>query len=220
MDLVVACVKTGTKYSFEYVTKLRSMVAKFLPVSHRFVCLSDKPFQHDDIGYIPIGQYGWPRWWAKMALFDRKWRYGRKVIYFDLDTVIVNDLSPLIPINIEFGICENFTKRAGHATWPCTYGSCVMIMNETLNQEVFDAFKANHVKIMRDCGNYGDQLAIERLLPNATLLQNVLPKGFFLGRRDFDNYPSGPPDNASVLVFAGSTKPSNVKQKWIRDAWG
>lgn len=219
--MIVACVRAGDKYPVEYVTRLRDMVAKHLPLAHHFVCLTDRPNDLNRflVSSLDISKFGLYSWWAKMALFTVDWRRQQRVLYFDLDTVIVGDLSPLARLDIEFGICANFTRAAGHLHWPCSFGSCAMIIGPSLDGTLFENFWKDRQTIIERAGKYGDQKAIEDLAPDATLLQPLLPKDFFLGYRDLPSWPDAPPKDCSVVVFAGKSKPHNSSNKWVKAAW-
>lgn len=214
--MIVACVRTGGKYSTDYVYKLRDMVARHLPIPHEFICLTDNPNHLVGIKTDDIWCYHLQGWWGKMALFEPRWRAGERVLYFDLDTVICGDLSPLANLFVDFGICANFTRAAGNKSWPCHYGSCVMTLGPNRCENIWHSFNADDYRLMMKAGNYGDQKVLEWLSPAATLLQDVLPQGFFLGYRDLADTK---PKECSVVVFAGSSKPHNSNKEWIKDAW-
>ena len=127
-DLIVACVRTGDAYEFHYVTKLISMVARHMPVPYQFVCLTDQPQRCDGASFIDVREIGLPGWWAKCILFEPTWRGRSQIIYIDLDTVIVGDLSPLVGVPGEFAICESFTRLAGNTGYPCRFNSSVMMI--------------------------------------------------------------------------------------------
>ena len=206
--ITVACVRTGTRYGIEYVAKLRDMVARYLPIPHRFVCLTDQPETLDGVEMVPAPL---PGWWAKMAVFS----LPGKRLYLDLDTVIIGDLTPLAEVDAPFATCANFT-RAVNPAYPCQYGSCIMVMADGFGADVWHAFMAEKDRIM-ECCRYGDQQAIEQLYPDAVLLQDVLPEGYLVGRRDFtDTRPEG----AAVMIFAGRHKPDNTPHGWLKEAWG
>lgn len=211
------CVKTGTRYGPEYVYRLKKMLARHAP-GHPFVCLTDDleslPELQDN-EKIDCRSLGLKTWWLKMAIFMLS--SHEPMIYFDLDTVIVGDLSLLIELasHVDFSICENFTRAAGNHLWPCQYGSCVMTLRGDF-QHVWYSFQANRDKLIAEAGVLGDQWVIEKFLPGAVLLQRKLPRGFFLGYRDLtETQPAG----SSVVVFAGPRKPHNTKFEWVRTAW-
>lgn len=211
--MIVACVRTGTKFPAGDVYRLRAAISRWLHRPHEFWCITDRPEDLPGISTAPAR--GLPGWFAKMALFDFDWRDGEPVLYFDLDTVIVGDLAPLWRIrDHQFAICANFTRAAGNTEWPCRYGSCCMVIDRGFGAAVWEPFWAAPDAWMRRAGRYGDQWIIEQLAPGATLLQHVLPPGFFLGYRDLtEQRPSG----VSVVVFAGGRQPEQ-SVSWVRAA--
>lgn len=214
--LTFACVRVGNRYGIEYVERLRNMIRRHYDGDFRLLCLTDQPEMVSGVKFVRIDGFNFPKWWGKMLLFDPQVRGDGRCIFFDLDTVIVGDLLPLVMVDTSFGICANFTRRAGHVTWPCSYGSCVMSFGPGFGADIADSFLANRDSIMTHCGRYGDQMAIEALHPGATLLQDVLPAGYFVGRREMTAHR---PAGASLLIFAGQEKPHNTRHAWIRNEW-
>lgn len=218
--VIVACVRTGERYSPEYVYRLKKGVEKHLFRAHRFVCLTDRPNELEDVEtmQVPPGLTGW---WGKMALFHPSWREGEKVLYFDLDTVIVGDLAPLAFLQAPFGICENFTRLAGNTQWPCRFGSCVMMLGLGFGGDIWEAFRKRQHELMLN--RFGDQKVIEQLckelVHEPVLLQRVLPAGYFVSYRDLPRHPDKPPTGAAVVIFAGHHKPHNTSIAWAKDAW-
>lgn len=215
--MIVACVLTGTeKYSIRDVARLRDMVRAFMPGAYRFVCLTDnRDAALDGVEFVQnVG--GLPGWWAKMALFAHDWRAGDRVVYFDLDTLIVKSLAPMLDIDPYFGICENFTRLSGNLNWPCRYGSCVMMIGRNLSNYVWLKFLSRRQVLMRAHARYGDQRVIEDLIPKVTLLQSVLPERFMIGYRDLRETPD---ERVAVINFGGRHKADNSTFKWVRDLW-
>lgn len=212
-----ACVWTGDRYPVEYVERLRDMIKRHAPgVKHRLLCLTDNSDRVEGVTMIDITSAGLRGWWAKMVLFDPFIRGTVPTIYFDLDTVIVDTLRPLIDLETRFAVCANFTKRSGKINYPCGYGSCVMKLAPGFGGDIWRSFDAQRNIMMNEAGVYGDQYVIERLSPNADLLQDVLPTGYFVGRREFDDEV---PEGASIMIFAGKTKPHNTNHPWIKEHW-
>jgi hypothetical protein len=209
--ITVACVRTGKKYGVEYVDRLRAGVARHLKYRHRFVCLTDGPDELPGYEVVPISL---PGWWGKLSLFEPTWRVGERVLFFDLDCVPIGDLTPLADLRVPFGICDNFARLAG-AAWPCAYNSSVMTLGPDWGAHIWEAFSSDADGFIERAGQYGDQKVIEELEPDAVVLQQVLPLGFFLGYRDLPAKPRA----AAIVVFAGSKKPHNTKCQWVRDAW-
>lgn len=219
--MLVACVRTGGRYPPHYVFRLRDMVAKHLKRSHRFVCFTDRmgDLEGTGVAAVDIETLRLKSWWGKMALFARDWREDQRVLYFDLDTVIIGDLAPLADLSLDFGICENFTRLSGNVEWPCSYGSCVMTFGPSFDGELFARFWKDRFALMDRAGKFGDQKTIEELMPDASLLQRHLPAGFFLGYRNLPKHRARPPKNCSVVIFAGGSKPHNCGVNWVKEAW-
>lgn len=214
--ITVACVRTGQKYSVGYVLKLAAMCARHLSQPHRFVCLTDRPGDFSGIETVDVSPTGLRGWWAKMALFKLAAESTDRILYLDLDMVVCGSLDPLAGLEVEFAVCANFTRAAGNLKWPCRYGSCTMILAPGFGADVWSRFEEDRDALMMKAGNHGDQMVIEWLHPTATLLQEVLPPGFFVGYRELSNVK---PDGCSVLVFAGSRKPHECEVEWVKEAW-
>lgn len=184
--LTVACVEVGNYLGrgTEYVAKLRAMVARHLSQPFRFECItqSDKP-----------------GWWAKVDLFEPD-RFTGRVLYLDLDTVIVGPLDALAE-----------SKGILHlADWGWTkndYGSGVMVWDAGEHAEVWSRYTPNVPDQFR-----GDQDWMTHLGGWA-----ALPKGLCVSYR----YVSivAPPLGASVVCFHGSPKPHEVISGWVPGAW-
>lgn len=220
MSLSVACVLTGRdKYSMGDVKRLAHLVGKHLRLPHAFVVYTDEQnlagaraaFSY--VRHVPAHS---PGWWGKMSIFAP--RPNERLIYYDLDSLPVGDQAPLANLDVEFGICASFTKAAGHTGWPCTYGSCVMTLAPGFGAEIWEAYSRNPVQA-RLLYERGDQQAIEAFWPNATLLQDALPAGFFLGYRELDRHPSAPPPEAALVIYAGGRTPETTGPAWARGAW-
>lgn len=93
----VLCVRFGTKYGREYVERLRNMVARHLTVPYEFVCLTDDQHPIEGVRSIvqPNAQYA-KGWWHKVHMFDPSLPIEGRIIYFDLDVVIHDNINKLV----------------------------------------------------------------------------------------------------------------------------
>lgn len=214
-DLIVACVRTGTVYGMEYVVRLRNMVARHLSHPHTMICLTDQPDRCEGVAFVDISQIGLQGWWGKMMLFAPEWRGNRKVVYIDLDTVIIASLDPLANVAGEFAILENYTRTAVNPNYPCKYNSSVMVIGGGQAGFIWQRFDARRVALLSKHFRHGDQMCIEDLYPAAAFLQKLLPKGFFCNYRLLANNPP----KAAVINFGGRHKPHNCPIPWVQQAW-
>jgi hypothetical protein len=103
--LTVACVYVRGPYPYtaDYVVRLERMVRRYLKRRFWFVCLTDRPEELPTIDTIPIQSLAavvpanGAGYWAKVRLFDPTvgLTHGR-VLYLDLDTLVVSDLAPIV----------------------------------------------------------------------------------------------------------------------------
>lgn len=139
---VVACVlRSGGAYDIRYVLNLRGGVARWLPVPHEFVCFTDltekgelMQLEAAGVQAIPL-RYDWPGWWAKYEMYDPAWPFG--VLYFDLDTIIVGDLTPLWSYAGERAALGDFFKVDR------MIGSGVLAWRRGAMRSVWEAFVAD-----------------------------------------------------------------------------
>tara|TARA_S200002703_G_scaffold145233_1_gene139481 strand:- start:318 stop:1010 length:693 start_codon:yes stop_codon:yes gene_type:complete len=98
--LNVICLKSGTKYSSEYVNKLYHMVERHLTIPHRFVCFTEDSEGIDsrvEIRPLPQDKSHLQGWWYKPYIFKADhFDKGDVNFYIDLDMVIVSNIDRLI----------------------------------------------------------------------------------------------------------------------------
>jgi hypothetical protein len=205
--VTVACVlRSGGIYDAMWVERLRAGVDRHLS-EHRFVCLSDVDVSCER---IPL-EHAWPGWWSKIELF----RLKGPVLFFDLDTAIVGDLSDIAAHAVK---ADGLTMlRDFYAPEHC--GSGVMAWNGDLSP-LYEAFASDpDVQMAARRARMGDQALIEEELgrENIERWQDHLPgqivsyKAHCLG---------GIPNDARVVCLHGRPKfgdmPANdpVRQAW------
>jgi hypothetical protein len=213
---IIACVRTGQVYPFEYVTKLRNMVQRnLIKIDYRMVCLTDQPERCEWVDFIDISAMELNGWWGKMALFDMAWRNRSQIIFFDLDTVIVGDVSPLLNVPDEFAILDSPVRLAGGATYPCKFNSSCMVIGAGRCEFMWKRFDKERRHLIAQHAQYGDQKVIEVLYPDAASLNRLMPKGFFCNYRHLTMHEP----EAAVVNFGGSHKPHNCPIPWVQKAW-
>ena len=130
--VTVACVwvQGNVPYSSDYVSRLQAGVRRHLRRPHTFVCLTDQPWALRDVATIPIqGPGDLPGWWSKVKLFDHTLGWSGRVLYLDLDSLVVGDLDPLLDFDASFALLPHggsFQGRAGLKVVP-RFNSSVMV---------------------------------------------------------------------------------------------
>ena len=220
-----ACVIHGTGYDWQYVEKHYNMLKRHLPAGIRFHVYTEanRPVPLHMIKHV---LKDWPgiagpkrSWWYKMQLFNPEHHSGN-LLYFDLDCVIINDLSWIPALSTEcFWTIRDFRylQRKSHSGM----NSSVMWWNVTRYANVWYEF--DRLDINKTVVQYpGDQdyLGVvidptQRRYFDQQYLQSwrwqVQDGGYNFSTRKpnapgtkSDNYIGG---DTSILVFHGKPKP-------------
>lgn len=111
--LTVACVLVAgpvAAFNADYVVRLERMVRRHLARPFRFVCLTDgsRGALPAPIETIPIqpaaGQVGY---WAKVQLFNPALGLEGRVLFLDLDVLVVADLAPLVDFPAPLALADD-----------------------------------------------------------------------------------------------------------------
>ena len=217
--LTVACIywqgefrRREEIYSPEWVGKLKNMVERNLDIPHRFVCLSnvDVPCER-----IPL-ERDWPGYWSKMELF-KPGRFDDRVLYLDLDVVVVDNLEPIVNFPSLFGIVK--AQRPKGLDWKegkkkiGGYNSSVMVFDPGAGDCLYPEVENIYEKF------WGDQDWIKFKLSNL----DTFPEEWVKKLRDL---PGGQPTKGLIvaLCMLGRSAPNKntsaiEKYKWIKDIW-
>eukprot|EP00435_Cladocopium_sp_Y103_P012485 s3282_g3.t1 len=109
--LVIACLKWGHRYNADYVNRLCASVRRHLPSAQlaeaKFVCFTEDPKGIDEFIETrrPTLPDGFHLWWGKAVLFSAEAGLdGHRVLFLDLDQVIVGTLEPLLAYQGPFAV--------------------------------------------------------------------------------------------------------------------
>jgi hypothetical protein len=211
--LTVACVRVraNVPYPVEYVTNLRAMVAKHLQRPHRFVCLTDHPEQlPPSVEGIAIEHPARVAgWWAKLHLFSGV--LTGRVLYLDLDTLVVDDLSPIVDYPSPFALVPHagtFNGRDGKHVVK-RFNSSVMVWGDAVNAHLWQDWTLSVAERL-----WGDQDWIGEQMPGAAMM----PAEWFPRISELNGMAPKPP--AKVVLCK---KPKNAIAAdlfpWVGTAW-
>jgi hypothetical protein len=218
-----------SQFAAEHVRVLRNMVARHYKQPHRFVCITDDAKGLDDIETIPLWSDhanvpsphggGNPSCYRRLKLFDPAIEgvLGKRIVSIDLDTVIVNDLSPL------WDRPEDFVIWGGETDKRSWYNGSMWMLTAGSRSKVWTTFHPHDSpRAALRAGRFGsDQGWISHVLGKgeATWTQadgcyswrvHLAPKGGQL------------PENARVIFFHGKNDPWHydcMQVDWIREHW-
>lgn len=187
-----ACVCVGTKYRDDYVLRLMHGIERFCPGNHKFICYTDRSIPGVTCETVAPGL---PGWWSKLFLFS----LGKPLIYFDLDTLIVGDLTRLLEWD-GFGILKD--------PWAQGYGSGIMKLTGE-EGHVWHKFQPGIVSMMR-----GDQDWLNVVMPGA----RTFPSDWFPSFKA-DKCIAAPPQGAMAVNFHGLPKMHQISSGWVPEYW-
>lgn len=205
--ITVACVlRSGGRYTPEWVRKLQAGVAKHARGDYRFVCLSDVDVPCER---IPLRE-DWPRWWCKIELYTPG-QFEGPVLFLDLDTVVVGDPLPLARTTPGVTMVSDFY-------WPREGNSCALSWHGDDMAKVKRAFDRNpRGTIMR-----WDRARGAKIGDQGFTFATMRPVDFF-PRDEVVSYKrsgrNGPPQGARLMCYHGNPKPDQREAGWSYDEW-
>jgi hypothetical protein len=214
--VTVACVfvRGHVPFTVEYVRKLHAMCGRWLTRRVRFVCLTDRPEQMptgvEGIRIkLPRGLFGW---WAKVQLFNPEHGFTGRMLYLDLDTLVVDELDPIVDYPASFALAPHggrFEGRQGRAVVR-RFNSSVM---------VWDAGTADHLYTdwTEDISDrlWGDQDWIGERHPDAA----AMPSTWFPRISEVRNAFAAASEAKVVLCKSPKNVEAARKYAWVREAW-
>lgn len=218
--ITVCCVwvKANVPYDVKYVTKLHGMVSRHLSRPFRFVCLTDQPRvllrRVEPIQIEPYrGLFGW---WSKVHLFNNAHGFSGRMLYLDLDTLIVSALEPIVDYPSQFALVPHagtFQGRDGLQVVKM-FNSSVMAWDAGTQDHIYE----NFVPTKTAKRLFGDQDHIGEQCPFA----DKMPLEWFprLSELTRDGSLRIPPE--AKVILAKKPKCVEASRRWpeFAEAWG
>ena len=218
-DKDVVCIWTGTgsRFTPHYVEKLRNMVENNTNRKYNFFCLlpeTDFDLLPDSIAKIALPEpFLEPRGWNMVHLFKGYQNLSNDLVYFDLDTVIVDNIQFLFDLDTRFAVLEDFGPGRP------LFGGAVMLWRQTDYLWVYDEFNKSVMKDNKFRGRadlwYGYLIQSKNF--NIDWLQDIFPKKFASYKIDLDR--GDIKQDTAVVCFHGEPLPHEVKNKWVKRYW-
>jgi hypothetical protein len=212
--LTFVCVQAGNYCGrgAEYVNNLFDMARRNLSpnIQGRFACVTDDPTGlHPAIEAIPLPE-NITGWWGKLYLFkEGLFPKNERMVFFDLDTLIVSSLDEIAAYDGDFATLRDFYiyDRLGPAVMLWRAGACGGIWSE------WD----DNGRPLNDLGDLGwiNRLDDGRFAAKADKLQDLYPNKFVSYKQ---SAISAPPLGSSVVCFHGLPRPHEVSG-WVADVW-
>lgn len=229
-----ACVIHGTGYDWIYVDRLYSMLSRHISAGVKLHVYTEadrtvpEPYvKHSLIDWKISGPK--KSWWYKMQIFNAEHHTG-PLLYFDLDTVIVNNLDWLVNLSPEYF----WTVRDFKYLWKpdnYTINSSIMWFDTRRFHSIWQDFSDK--KLEQITVKYrGDQDYITEVVPTTKRrffdLERVkswrwqcLDGGYIFTqkRHILPNTGTAITPLTSVLIFHGNPKPDKIVDPVISQHW-
>lgn len=220
--MIVVCVlRSGGDFdAARYVKLLRHGVSRNLHVEHRFVCLTDREFMEEEdppVDWYVLLRTKWPRWWPKIEMFrPGLWPRGERILYFDLDTAIVDDITPLAEYEGGFAVLNDVMQGER------MIGSGMMMWDpeSLLARRIWDRFLQHPQDTIRKHRARMDYWIQKVVGDDAERIQDLFPGMVVSYKGDLNKGRRALPEGASVVCFHGRPRPHETpKGDPIGDAW-
>lgn len=200
---IVSVYKPGKGFSSDYVSRLKEGVDKFCQASHKFVCLTNSDIKGVESIPIIANRDGY---WNKLEVF-RKGLFDGPVVYLDLDTIIINDVTDILTYPHEFTAGYNFKRKHidSMASWFMAFDG------RDDYEYLFDGFTSSTPeKYEQDWARWGDQgYTQDNLQRKWTSIDELFP-----GRCASYKYeirrPWKIPPGVSFIAFHGRPRPHEI----------
>lgn len=186
--MIIALVyKTGGVYTPEYVERIVKST------DHEVVCLTDNPSPIQDLCTTIRLRHRWHGWWSKIELFTPGLWSDEKVMYVDLDTLIMSrDLTHIH--QDKFTMLRDFFQPSRPASGVmCWTGS-------NIPEKVYKMFIKDNIRQMVIHRRGGD---------GAFIAKHVTPQNFF-GDTVQSAKVEADRNSADIICFHGNPRPHTV----------
>ena len=238
----VVCMKWGDKYGADYVNSLFNMVGRNTTLPFKFICFTDNgKGLSDKIEVRPLPETDLPpdreRGWRKLSLFRKDVGLEGRVLFLDLDTVIVGNIDDYFTMDGTFIFIKHWKPSEKHGIGE----TGVYRFNAGELQFLYDDFMAD-IPAMKAAYRH-EQAYVGDVLSKKGLAsfwpQKWMPSFKYNCMRPFPlNYFLEPvlPSDAKMVVFHGYPTPSQAMgekggallkrilrhtktPQWLRDNW-
>ena len=209
---IVCVLKSGGDFTAEYVRRLRNMVQKHTTISHDFICFTDIDIDIEGCINIPL-QNNFPGCWAKVEMFRPKLIKAKRIIYFDLDTVILGSIDDVLSINSDLVALKPWNKKnldkgmfaSGMMSWK----------NDGTFTYIYSQFNKKLIKEYPS----GDQEYMSKKIKEKggefSFFQSLVKDIYSYKRNCRPNKPS----NARIVCFHGKPRPHECPDRWVKNNW-
>lgn len=206
----------GDTYNARYVNALAENIRNNISFKVKVAVLTDIPkgIDMNIVDEIIPLKHKYKGWWSKIELFRPDIFDCDRVVYMDLDTVVVGNIDEIVKYNTVFaGIRDLY-----HMTMLQTG---ILVWNPQFNHHIYHEFAKNPVKAIEDHSE-GDAKWIRQTAYNYDFLQDEFPHKIVSFKAHCLNKTTGKiriPPHASIVCFHGRPRPHTITDPIITRHW-
>ena len=216
VTVVCLFVRGEYPYTMDYVRRLRDMVTRWIDRPFNFVCLTDQPeAMPDGVEPVKIAPFhGCFAYWTKLEVFNPERQWFQRVLYLDLDTLIVAPLAPIIDFNAPFALSDDPRGRLGRDSYGRhivrRFNSSVMVWDGGSQTELYREWSPRVAQRLS-----GDQDWIGEHAKTAA----GMPRAWFPRLSEVTTPPFGP-DVKIILSKVPKNHIAAEQIPWFEPLWG
>ncbi|MCK9281399.1 MAG: hypothetical protein M0P71_12310 [Melioribacteraceae bacterium] len=204
--LKVICVLTGSRYSFDYLYKLKSTVERNIKIPFEFICYTDNQelLAKSDLKTKETIKVGW---WGKVDIFKET----GPCLFLDLDTIVVTDITEFAKTIFELPsdtIRMIFPFKSRKEGW----ASGLMVWNGDF-KFVFEQFDNKYIDTYRWDQRYISFVVNKnnrKIFPIQQVV-NICSYKYHCQRNI--------PEKVNIICFHGIPRPHQVQNNWMEEHW-
>ena len=209
---ILSVLKSGGDFKVRDVIRLRNMLRENITIPYEFYCLTDMHVV--DVTCLPL-IHGYNGWWSKLELFRPDLVKADRVVYFDLDTLILSNIDDMLMQNDQFIGLKPFNPQRAQLEGYVASGMMGWRNNGVMTPILLDFSFTYHINKYR-----GDQDYLSDLLPMlgvTPIYWQDLVGGIYSYKRHLIHKTSLRGMDVRVVCFHGSPRPNEVNVEWVQD---
>lgn len=193
----IVCLKWGTKFQPEYVNRLFYGVRRNTTLPFTFHCFTEDSTGLDsNIVIHPLPYTNIQGWWQKLYLFSDEVNIDGRILFLDLDTLIVGNIDHFISYDTGFVTLRDLWHRK-----PDDVGSAILSFRTSEHKHIWESFIKDPVTAIRSLHPHGDQKWIQKEQPKRQYWQDIFPNHIVSFKSHCRN---GIPNNARIICYHGN----------------
>lgn len=210
-SLTICTWRWGSKYSSDYVHKLKAGLERHLKQPFRFGVFSPSA---QDVHLTKI-----PGCFCRLRMFDPAWQAAHhidgRLVCVDLDTVITGPLDELFDRPEKFVILQG-----ANAANPCPFNGSLMMLRAGARPDVWQDFSIKNASSVPFYEYPDDQGLLWHKIPDAAGWKAGSESGVYAFQKPGWPRDGQLPADARIVAFPGWRDPSRFAHlDWIKENW-